>query len=67
MKRTLKFAVVAVMLVGSAAWARSVIKTLAGCASEFGHGAAAKSCQACVKGGGTYQQHAAKKGVWQCS
>lgn len=46
------------------AWARNVITTVAGCKQEFGKGS--KPCEACVKGGGRWTQHAAKKGVWAC-
>jgi hypothetical protein len=64
-KAPLAFA--AVLAVSAVAWARSAITTPAGCNSEFGHGSSmTKSCTACVKGGGTFRQHAAKKGVWAC-
>lgn len=64
--RLVAVAAATLMLTASFAWARSVITTLAGCKSEFGHGGASKSCEACVKSKGRYTQHAAKKGVWVC-
>ncbi len=64
--RLVAFAAATLMLSASVVWARSVITTLAGCKSEFGHGGASKSCEACVKSKGRYTQHAAKKGVWVC-
>ena len=66
LNRLITVAAAALMLSASVVWARSVITTLAGCKSEFGHGGASKSCEACVKSKGRYTQHAAKKGVWVC-
>lgn len=65
MKRNVVLALAVGALLGAtAAWARSVITTVAGCKQEFGKGS--KPCEACVKGGGRWTQHAAKKGVWAC-
>lgn len=61
-----RIVIVISLTIGSLAWARNLISTQAGCNSEFGHGHAKDSCVACVKAGGKYVQHAAKKGVWVC-
>lgn len=66
MNRILTIAAATLMLTASVAWARSVVTTLAGCKSEFGHGGASKACETCVKAKGRYTQHASKKGVWVC-
>lgn len=66
MNRLVTTAALIIGLTAGVAFARSVITTLAGCKSEFGHGGASKSCEACVKGKGRYTQHASKKGVWVC-
>lgn len=67
MKKLASFAFAAALTVSAVAWARSAINTPAGCNSEFGRSSAlTKTCTACVKGGGTFRQHAAKKGVWAC-
>lgn len=66
MKRIVLAASTGFLLLSGLAWARNVITTPAGCHSEFGSGGASKACTACVKGGGKYVQHAAKKGVWAC-
>ncbi len=65
MTRSLSLALCLGFVLGaSTAWARNVITTVAGCKQEFGKGS--KACEACVKGGGRWTQHAAKKGVWAC-
>lgn len=65
LRSPLLIALVAGLSLGAAtAWARNVITTVAGCKQEFGKGS--KPCEACVKGGGRWTQHAARKGVWAC-